>query len=458
MSNPIVPGSTVNGTSAAPLNQPGQLDEAPLKLKRSSAFFWFIVVLLLYIFDILDMVAVSAVFPAMKAEYGLTDMQLGWLAGSRGLAALLLVVPVGMLVDRWSRKYMISIMAVVWSFFCWATAWMGNFPGLLFARFMVGAGGAGYNTAGYALIGAWFPKRLRGTMTGLFNMGQPIGAFVGVGLAGWLAVRFGWKSVFGIMAIPGFFLAALMLFAPDYKAKKVETASQTGEAKTVEAGFNLKEALSFIMKSPTILMLYLAQLGMGFWTFTFTNWLPSFFGRTFSLDMAQAGSMVMFVGVAAIIGAPIGGWLSDVLVKKYVNGRILATIILTIWSGVLWTVSILMAMQGYGLWPVAITWFLAQPGWAGMSGAAMAAAIDVSPIHFRAFAMSFLIMLQSLAGFIGPIIAGAISDTVGLTMAMLLTMLISIVFMLIVFFIANRNIARDLERQEALGTFTLNKA
>ncbi|MGI6285772.1 MFS transporter [Neomoorella humiferrea] len=80
-----------------------------------------------------------------------------------------------------------KFMSTVWSFFCLATAWMHNYSGLLFTRLMVGMGCAGYNTAGYALIGAWFPPRKRGLMTGLFNTGQPLGAFVGVGIAGWLA-------------------------------------------------------------------------------------------------------------------------------------------------------------------------------------------------------------------------------------------------------------------------------
>ncbi|QGP91383.1 putative L-galactonate transporter [Neomoorella glycerini] len=433
------------------LERMGPSGQAELQLPKRTAIFWFIVIWLLYVFDILDMLAISAVFPAIKAEYHLSDAQLGWLGGVRGLAALIAAIPVGILVDRWSRKYMIAIMSAIWSFFCWATAWMGNYRGLLFTRFMVGAGGAGYNTAGYALIGAWFPPRQRGVMTGLFNTGQPIGAFVGVGLAGWLAVTFGWRSVFGIVAIPGFILAALMLFAPDYKTKKKEKQEE------LAVGFNFGEAMRYIIKSPSLILLYLAQLGIGMWTFTFSAWVPSFYGRTFNLNMAQAGQAVMFFGLVTIFGAPIGGLLSDWWARRAVNGRVKATLFLTCWCGVFWSLTFTLAIKGYGLVPVLICWSLSQPAWAGMTAAVISSIIDVTAPHFRAFATSFVVLFQNITAFIGPGLAGSISDRMGLTLALFIIMLISIISMVMLFFFATRTYAGDLARLKQLGNFSMDR-
>lgn len=426
--------------------------EAELQLQKRTTIFWFIVIWLIYVFDVLDMVGISAVFPAIKAEYHLTDAQLGWLGGVRGLATLIVVLPVGILVDRWSRKYMTSIMTAFWSLFCWATAWVGNYGGLLFTRLMVGIGCAGYNTAGYALIGAWFPPRKRGLMTGLFNTGQPLGAFVGVGLAGWLAVAFGWRSVFGIMAIPGFILAALMIFAPDYKTKRVD---KQGEA---AVSFNFSEAMRYILNSPTLLLLYLAQLGVGMWTYTFTTWVPSFYGRTFHLNMAQAGQAVMIFGIFTVFGAPIGGMLSDWWAKRSSKGRVYASMFLTGWCIFFWSLTFTLALRGYGLVPVLICWCLSQPGWAGMTAAVTSAVIDVTAPHFRAFATSFVIMFQSITAFIGPGLSGAISDRIGLTQSLLIMMLTSLVSMLVLFFFAARSYTGDLKRLQQLGKFSMDRA
>jgi len=65
-----------------------------------------------------------------------------------GLAAL--AVPCGIAVDRFSRKYMISLMTVVWSIATWSTGLASSFAALVSARIVVGAGEAGYNPAGYA--------------------------------------------------------------------------------------------------------------------------------------------------------------------------------------------------------------------------------------------------------------------------------------------------------------------
>ena len=104
-------------------------------------------------------------------------------------------------------------------------AWQNPMASLLAARILVGAGEAGYNPAGYALIAAWYPQRLRGTMVGLFNMAQPLGVGLGLIMGGRIpgCSSFGWRAVFGVLALPGIVLALLMLFAPDYKTRRVES-------------------------------------------------------------------------------------------------------------------------------------------------------------------------------------------------------------------------------------------
>lgn len=141
--------------------------------------------------------------------------------GSLFLDLALLAVPCGLAVDRFSRKYMIALMTLLWSAATWSTGLARSYTELVLARVLVGAGEAGYNPAGYALIAAWYPARVRGTMVGLFNAAQPIGVSVGVIAAGYLAASYGWRAVFGVLAIPSILLALAMLFAPDYKVRKI---------------------------------------------------------------------------------------------------------------------------------------------------------------------------------------------------------------------------------------------
>ena len=143
-------------------NSPASDGEPELKLRRGKAAFWFSVLTVIYWFDIADRSAINAVFPAIKQEYGLSDTKLGLLISAFSVVAALLAPPTSWFVDRWSRKYTISIMTAVWSFFTWLTGQAHSFQLLLFARAGVGAAEAGYNSGGAALISAWFSQRVRG--------------------------------------------------------------------------------------------------------------------------------------------------------------------------------------------------------------------------------------------------------------------------------------------------------
>jgi MFS family permease len=160
---------------------------------RSKAF-WFTVIFLIYAIDWADRSLISSVLPSIKEEFGLTDAKAGLMSGFLFIGLGLLAVPTGILVDRFSRKYMIVIMTAAWSIAVWAMGRATSFAGLATARLAVGAGEAGYNPAGYALISAWYPQKIRGTMVGIFNIAQPLGGGLGAVLAGWLTVRYGEAS------------------------------------------------------------------------------------------------------------------------------------------------------------------------------------------------------------------------------------------------------------------------
>jgi MFS family permease len=176
-------------------------DKAELSIGNLKSYLWLGIITLIYFFDCADRVVVSSMFPAIKAEFKLSDFELGLLGNALGIVMAVLVVPMAAMVDKWSRKYMISIMVALWSGFTWACAWAGNFPQLLTFRALVGVGEAAYNPAGYALISAWFPQKMRALAVGIFTAAQPISGVLAMGLGGTLAMMYGWRGVLGIFAL-----------------------------------------------------------------------------------------------------------------------------------------------------------------------------------------------------------------------------------------------------------------
>src|SRR5512145_1540649 len=75
----------------------------------------FILLFLLYMFDYVDRMVVTSLFPFLKADWNLTDTQCGMMVSAVYWSIVALTFPVSILIDRWSRKKTIGLMAVVWS-------------------------------------------------------------------------------------------------------------------------------------------------------------------------------------------------------------------------------------------------------------------------------------------------------------------------------------------------------
>ena len=101
----------------------------------------------------------SAVFPQIKAEWGLSDTRLGALSGIVSLAVGILAFPISLAADRWGRVRSVTIMAAIWSIATLLCGLSHNYFTLLSARFLVGVGEAAYASVGMAILISMFPPR-----------------------------------------------------------------------------------------------------------------------------------------------------------------------------------------------------------------------------------------------------------------------------------------------------------
>src|SRR5450830_271265 len=97
------------------------------KLSKRSSYYIFTLLFLLYFFYYVDRIIVTSLFPFIQKEWGLTDTQSGLLVSVVYLSIVAFVLPVSILVDRWSRKKVIGIMALLWTATA-ACAFTKSFP------------------------------------------------------------------------------------------------------------------------------------------------------------------------------------------------------------------------------------------------------------------------------------------------------------------------------------------
>jgi len=369
---------------------------------------------LLYMFDYIDREIVSSVIPFLKTDLGISDTQAGSLASAVYWAIIVLAFPASILIDRWSRKRSVGIMVMLWSLFTGAAALVKTFPQLFLTRLGVGVGEAGYSPGGTAMISAMYPVEKRSRMMGFWNASIPLGSAIGVGLGGVIAKNFGWKSAFGLVAIPGFIIGVLFFFfARDYRTVRLEkTATATSAARKMRFG---DIAMEFLRK-PSLILTYVGFAGNTFLTAAFLTWLPSYFNRTQGVPADQAGLRASLVMLMAIVGAPLGGFLVDAWRKKRPNARPLFAGLASILSAAIWFVAFTW-LQGLAQY---VAMFLAAVS--TLLYLAPAAAVTQDVVHPGLWAVSYslCVVIQNLLGSsTGPLVVGAISDKWGLNTAMM---------------------------------------
>jgi MFS family permease len=416
-----------------------EISSAEYKTGGWRAHYVLIVCTLLYVINYMDRQVFSVILQPMKIELGLTDAQCGLASTVLILGMAFFSFPISYLVDRWSRRKAIGIMAILWSAFTFSTGLARNFVGVLIPRAFVGLGEAGFVPGGTAMITASYPKEKRGWAMGIFHIAIPLGAAAGVILGGILSVRMGWRTPFLFFAIPGVILGIMAFFMKDYKT--VDQPQNAGGIK----GFFI--ALVDVLKLPTMRWYYLA-LGMAiFMTTSVLIWLPSLMMRILNISEAKAGLITGGIGLAAIVGAPLGGFLADYWQKKNPRGRMYIPVVAYIFGGLLMIIVISTRFSPLGIGLAVfygILTAMAMPAIAAISQ-------DVVPVAHKGLSMGLAVFAQyMLGGAWGPYIVGIVSDylgggTEGLSIAVMLCGLFGIVAG-VLFFIAARTYPEDLRK------------
>jgi MFS family permease len=363
----------------------------------------FILLFLLYMFDYIDRSIITSMFTSIERDWGITHTQSGMLMSAVYWAIVILTFPVSLLVDRWSRTKTIGIMAIVWSLATALCAITGNYVQLFMARLLIGVGEAGYAPGGSAMISGLYPIEKRSKMMGIWNASIPLGTAIGVLLGGIIAEKLGWKHAFGLVALPGLLVAILFLFVKDYKTVDLSFIDRQNKKIKMERKDMIKEFIS----KPSIIYTYFGITAVVFVTTSLITWLASYFQAVRGLSQDKAGTMASAVMVLALVGAPLGGILTDRWRKTRMNARLLLPSISTMVSAVLLFAALFLfkgSMQYVLLLLMGITIMIFISG---------ASAVTQDVIHPGLRAPSYAIagVVQNLLGSsMAPLVVGKIYD------------------------------------------------
>ncbi|MEI6060864.1 MAG: MFS transporter [Bacteroidota bacterium] len=406
----------------------------------------FILLFLLYMFDYMDRLVITSLFPFLKVDWNLTDTQCGMLVSAVYWSIVLFTFPVSILVDRWSRSKTIGAMAVLWSIATGMGAFSKTFRQLFTARTFIGVGEAGYAPGGSAMMSALYPQEKRAWMMGLWNASIPLGSAIGVALGGLIAARWGWRSALGIVAVPGMLIAILFFFVKDYKTIGLEKTDPKWDtaAERKKVRMSIGDMLKEFLAKPSLIFTYFGMAGVVFTTTSLLTWLPTYFNRVQGVLEKNAGVKASAVMLFAIIGAPLGGYITDRWRKKQINARLLVPTLTSLLSAALMFLafSIFNGQIQYLLllsMGISITAFIA---------ASAAVTQDVVHPGLRAMSYAIAVVIQNLLGAsLGPIVMGAISDATNIQTAFAFLPL-ALLFASAMFFAGSFYYEKDLRKVE----------
>lgn len=284
------------------------------------------ILLIVAILSYVDRQIIALMVGPIKDSLGVSDFQIGLLQGlAFGLFYALFGLPMGWLVDRYSRRTIIYLGMTCWSVAAAACGLANSFWHLLLARFGVGIGEASLSPAAYSMIADLFPPRRLALALGVFATGSSIGGALAYIAGGALIAeleRIGpfplpligvlepWQMVFLITGLPGIFFAFLMFAIPE-PARTMRAAEKGIDA----PGFAL-----FLRANWRYFSCHFIGFGLvAILAYGSAAWVPAMLMRRYGMGVAEVGLTLGAIhAFSGIPGFIFGGWFVD---RWYARGR-----------------------------------------------------------------------------------------------------------------------------------------
>ena len=152
--------------------------------------------LLLNILNMVDRTLITSFGTAIITDLDLSDSQFGLLTGPIFVFFYSIMgLFMGALADRVHRPRLIAAGLVLWSALTAVSGMAKNFAQIGVARLFIGVGESAMAPSAISMISDMFPKARRGTATGIYYLGVPLGAGASFIVAGILGPMIGWRKL-----------------------------------------------------------------------------------------------------------------------------------------------------------------------------------------------------------------------------------------------------------------------
>jgi ACS family D-galactonate transporter-like MFS transporter len=272
-----------------------------------------------------DRVNLTVAGPSLRTEFGINDVQFGYLLSGFAWTYAILQIPVGVFLDRYGVVFIGRVTTLLWSIASGLTALATGFGTIFASRLLLGVAETPTFPNNSKATGYWFPIKERGLATAIFDSAAKLATGIGIPMVSVILYYSGWRMTFVVTAILSllFFGAFYLFYRNPSEDKRLTHAEREyikeggAQPEGLTTASNVGAALGYLLGQRKVWGLTIGFAAYGYSFYLLLTWLPGYLVKTYHMDIIKSGgyAMVPWI-VAAIADLIVGGWLVDYLIKR----------------------------------------------------------------------------------------------------------------------------------------------
>ncbi|MBV9083193.1 MAG: MFS transporter, partial [Acidobacteriaceae bacterium] len=278
-----------------------------------------------YMITYIDRVAISSAIPFIRKEFGFSLITIGWILSAFRWTYALFQIPGGWLGDYIGPRRAMALVVGWWSMFTCFTAFAWNAVSMVVIRALFGLGEAGAFPIATRALSRWMLPSERGFAQGITHAGSRLGAAITPVLVVALIMWHGWRAPFLLLGIVGI-VWALIWFVYYRNTPREHAGVNMAELNLIQRSIGELPARTAhsvpwrtILASGNLWRLCAMYFCYCYCLSVYLDWFPTYLKshRKFTLEqMGIYASLPLFAGT---LGDLLGGWISDILLKRTQN-------------------------------------------------------------------------------------------------------------------------------------------
>ena len=282
-------------------NVAGRLERLPMTRYQRMIF---LIIASAWLFDSMDLAAMTFILGSIKAELGLSTAQAGFLASSSFAGMFIGAGVAGVLSDRFGRKPIFQISMIAWGVGSLLCGLSRDYEELILSRVLLGIGMGMELPIALALVSEIVPSNVRGKYGAILEGFLPIGFVTAGTLIYFILPSVGWRGVFIWLAVPAVFLLVIRRYVPE-SPRWLESRARYDDAEKTISKMESKVRSALGRELPPVTSIALADdnSAQGMLATLGELWSPAYAKRTFMLWVVWFFTLLGYYGLTSWLGA-----------------------------------------------------------------------------------------------------------------------------------------------------------